>query len=573
MLKNKLIALSLLLFSLEIFGQSDSACYYFVYFKDKNNSLYSTHRPWEFLSVRSIDRRQKFGLDVDESDLPVNSSYIESISIYKHIDVLNKSRWLNGVEVRTNRPEDIQQIANLPFIKEIQFLGRIKRLDIPEKETIQQKYYDRADSLMKLKEAYRQTGFSESDYKHSYIQNSVIGVPYLHNYGFRGQKLLIAVFDAGFSNAYKVPGMEDLLNDETVTLDLVDYDGSVWEDDAHGAKVISFMKTFNPGYYIGSAPFANYALFRTEIASQEYPVEEINWLFAAEYADSMGADLIAASVGYHAFDDPSLSHPYTDLNGEKTIIAKAANYAHSKGMAVISSAGNEGQNAWTKISSPGDSRRVITIGACDMNGFYAGFSSKGPTSDGRIKPDFSVPGYRVHVASTGGYYQGNGTSYSTPLFAGAFACLMGSMKYATVDSLRQLVKVSASHLNFPDSLYGYGIPDLGLAYCLATGWGESDSTEELWTKSPSILFQDLNIYFKSHKDQKIKITIKINKGSKMKTLVSKTYKVSKGIWFYSDLGFQTANGRLTKRKKKEFDQMLILIETENGSYQRQFKLK
>lgn len=531
----------------------------------------SIEKPWEFLSVRSIDRRQKFGIGFDESDLPVSDAYISAIGIRKHIKIINRSKWLNGIEVSVENDADLNSIVGLPFVKKLQFLGRIKNRPVINKTEITAEYYQKADSLKALKQRYKTIGFSEQDYKRSYEQNQAIGIPYLHNYGFRGQKQLIAVFDAGFYEAYKVQGMEDLLSPQTVIKDFVDYDGSVWEDDAHGAKVLSFMKTFNPGNYIGTAPFADYALFRTEIGWQEYPVEEIHWLFAAEYADSLGVDMISASVGYHTFDDSHLNHTYSQLDGQTSIIAIAANYAYKKGIAIVSSAGNEGNGNWKKISTPADASSVITIGACDSKGFYVAFSSVGPTADGRIKPDFSVPGYKVMVASPNGFYAGNGTSYSTPIFAGAFACFMGSLKYASPDSLRNFVIASASHKSKPDTLYGYGVPDLGLAYCIATGFGEQDSLEELWVK-PGIMFQDLNLYFKSHENQKIKVTIKTDKNNKMKTLESETYRVQSGKWFHCDLAFKLIQQGTSKRKKKrQIKKMTIIVETNHGTYTRQFE--
>ncbi|MCC6817892.1 MAG: S8 family serine peptidase [Bacteroidia bacterium] len=574
-MKSKLIVF-LLLISGNLYSISDSSSYFFITFKDKTGTNYTLDKPWEFLSVRSIDRRNKYGIPLDQTDLPINSSYISSISLHKEIKVLNQSKWLNGIEIRVADNRSLDLIRQLPFIEKITFLGRIKHLPKLEKKPINANFKARADSLKQLKAQYSQLDFSDENYKYTFSQNAIIGIPFLHNFGFfRAQKQLIAVFDAGFYEAYKVKGMEDLLDPSTVTLDLVDYDSSVWEDDSHGAKVLSFMKTFHPGYYIGTAPFAEYALFRTEIGNQEYPVEEVNWLFAAEYADSMGVDLISSSVGYHAFDDPSLSYKYSDLNGKNSLISKAARLASEKGMAVICSAGNEGNNSWGKISTPADVAEVMTIGACDLKGFYTNFSSKGPSSDGRIKPDFSVPGYKVNVASPGGYYAGNGTSYSTPMFAGAFACLMGSLPYIKPDSIRKLLMRSASHFRYPDTLYGYGIPDFGLAYCMATGKGVNfgDTAEEIWVKTPSIFHQDLNIYIRSLKNQKVKITIKTDKGSKMKTIASKTYRSTAGQWLHCDLAFQIINHIGSKRKKKrEIKRMIIIIETEDGTYQRQFTL-
>lgn len=551
----------------------DSSNYYFVCFKDKQGTVYNVNKPWEFVSVRSIDRRQKYGIEFDETDLPVNQNYIDIIATIRGVQLLHRSKWLNGVEIRMDNDSELEHIKNLNFVREIIFLGRIKLSSQSSKPKINAEYYERSDSLTRLKASYRMVGFSDKDYNHSMKQNNIIGVPFLHNYGFRGQRQYIAVFDAGFNDAYKVKGMEDLLSANTITVDFVDNDSSVWEDDSHGAKVLSFMKTFNPGYYIGSAPFADYALFRTEIDNQEFPVEEINWLFAAEYADSLGIDLISSSVGYHAFDDPSLSYPYKSLDGKTSIISKAAGMAFGKGIVVICSAGNEGANAWKKLSTPGDAAEVMTIGASDMNGFYSSFSSMGPSADGRIKPDFSAPGQKVSIASPGGSYAGNGTSYSTPLFAGGFACLMGALPNFQIDSIKKYLRMASTHYRFADTLYGYGIPDFGLAYCLASGFSESDSSESLWVKSNSVYFQDLNIYFKSQDEQKIKITVKTDKGSKMKKSKSKTYKVKKGDWLRSDLAFECILNAESKRKKKrEIKKMLIIIETSHGTYQREFSM-
>lgn len=550
---------------------SDSSSHYFIYFKDKTGNSYSTERPWEFLSVKSIDRRNKFGIGFNESDLPVNINYVESIGLIKDIKIINKSKWLNGIEIICNDQKALEIISQFGFVKSQQFLGRLKSRPISKPDPIEEEFYKKSRELSVIKSQEKLPILDKDAYGKSYWQNQLINVPYLHSKGFMGQNMHIAVFDAGFFNAYKVVGMEDLLNDKTVIRDFVDYDNSVWEDDSHGAKVLSFMKTYNPGSYIGTSPFAEYSLFRTEIASQEYPVEEINWVFAAEFADSLGVDMIIASVGYHAFDDTSLNHPFNEMDGKTSIIARAANLAYAKGIAVVSSAGNEGSGKWRRIGTPADAMGTMAIGACDERGFHIKFSSIGPTYDGRVKPDFISPGYKVIVASPNGYYAGNGTSYATPIFAGSFACFMQGFPYARPDSLRKFVRYASTHVNSPDSAYGYGIPDFGLSYCFFSKTGNLDSTDELWIKDYSILFQDLNIYLRSYSKQNIKVTVKGQKKSKYKKVISKTYKVEKGEWLSSDILFKLLIDEKNRKKRKYLKKITVVIETEQSTFQRNFE--
>ncbi|MFM6983858.1 MAG: S8 family serine peptidase [Chitinophagaceae bacterium] len=548
---------------------NDSTSHYFISFKDKNNSLYSTEKPWEYLSVKSIDRRQKFGISITENDLPVNSSYIQAIDILRGVRVVQASRWLNGVEVILDKTAILDDIRHQSFVSGIQFLGTIKKRNKDIAEEIDSEYYKRSEKLAAVKSAHSHISddIAERVYNESYEELYMIGLPDLHKQGFMGEKMSIAVLDAGFFNAYKVRGMEDLLQPGTVIKDFVDGDNSVWEDDAHGAKVLSFMKTYNPSEYIGSAPYADYMLLRTEIASQEYPLEELKWVFAAEFADSSGADMIIASVGYHTFDDRALNHSYKELDGSTTIIARGANIANATGMAVVCSAGNEGQGKWRKIGTPADATGVFAIGACDSEGKRAYFSSEG-INNGRIKPDFTAPGQRVTIASHNGFYAGNGTSYATPVFAGALACLMQAFPLMTPDSLKVLLKYSASHFTLPDTLMGYGIPDMYLAYVKKQGTTFEDDFTPV--SAAITLERYTTVIMKSSSEQKVKISVLYKEKKRFKKISSKTYHLKKGEWLRDEQWLNIIRTETRRKNKRDVMKCILEIQTEKETKKRYF---
>jgi serine protease AprX len=554
---------------------SDSLSYYVVYFKDKTNSNYSIDHPEEFLSKASIDRRAKWNIPIQTQDLPVNPSYIKAIQTVDGIDVINSSRWLNALEISSNSIGiDLNHILAFDFVKSVEFLGRQKTYTIQKSESIDEKYLNRARELQTLKSDTTKLILEREQYKKSYEQIQVMNLPELQNRLGRHPDIHIAVFDAGFNDAYKVPGMEDLLTTKTIIKDFVDYDNSVYEDDAHGCKVLSFMKTYNPGTYIGSAPFAQYTLIRTEQAYSEYPTEEFNWLLAAEFADSLGVDLIVSSLGYNVFDDVNLSHTKSDLDGKTSIIAKAANSAYQRGILVTTSAGNEGMNAWHKIGTPADAPGVIAIGACTKNGFYANFSSCGPSSDGRIKPDFIVPGYQVQVASPRGVYAGNGTSYATPLFGGAVSNLLALFPKTALKDIRYALVRSATHRHYPDTAYGYGIPDLSLAmYFLDSMKNTSVQSDIFWMKDQAVYYNELNIYYKSNSEQTVKLLVKEKHRKKYKVVYKSKYELKNGEWFDSSVLLELIEKSKKKRNKLAKTRTFLLeLETENGTYMRSLQV-
>lgn len=565
--------ISLLLFfalSTRLVIANDSTAHWFIEFKDKHNSLYSVDRPWEFLSVKAIDRRNKFGINIDEQDLPVNADYVQTIDFLRGTSIVQTTKWLNGVEVILDGSANIEEIRQQTFVKQVVFLGKLAKRAKQAADEIDNEYYSKARALGEKKTLYKDSIFSYSQYNKSLEQLAMIGLPDLHRRQLMGQGMTIAILDAGFSNAYRVKGMEDLLDERTIIRDFVDYDNSVWEDDAHGAKVLSFMKTFNPGQYIGSAPLADYILLRTEIGSQEYPLEELKWVFAAEYADSIGVDMIIASVGYHTFDDSKLNHKYSELDGKSTLVARGANKANASGIAVVCSAGNEGQGKWRKVGTPADADGVFAIGACRDDGSRASFSSEG-INNGKIKPDFTAPGQRVTIASHNGFYPGNGTSYATPIFAGALACLMQAFPYWTPDSLKNGIKLSCTHYLHRDTLMGYGIPDMDLAYVrLSNMVFKYDFTPSSATLT---LARYTTVILKSSKRQKVKITVSYKDKKRYKKISSKSYHLEYGEWLRDEQWLDLILAQTDRKDKRDMMRCLLEIHTENGSTQRIFVSK
>ena len=579
----------ILLFSLIIYNESfgrsnDSSIFYLVYFKDKNQTSFSLNQGNKFLSQKAIDRRKKYHIELDSSDLPVDVQNIKFIQQIEGVKISGISKWLNAIEISVgvdHLSENESKINNQitkhlqsqASVLKVKYLGtlRVQRVNNDSIE-IDEKYYQACGQLKSLKVDSLLCNFNENDYGKSFDQNKFIGIPELSRVSGKMSAYHIAVFDAGFHKAYRIKGMEDLLDSAQIIRDFVDRDGSVWEDDQHGCNVLGFMKTYNPGHYIGSSPFAKYTLIRTENADLESLTEEVNWLLAAEFVDSLGVDMISSSVGYTNFDDKFLSHSYLESNGKTAIISSAANRANSKGIMVVVSAGNEGNRNWRHIGFPADALGAISIGSCDEKGNYSSFSSVGPTIDGRIKPDFLVPGYKVNVAAAFGFYAGNGTSYATPIFAGALSQLMYLHPYVSIDSIRMALMASATHRHIPDSFVGYGLPDLALASMLLSN--KQDLLQDLfWINAHAVLFQDLNIYFVSSIKQNIKIQIKTELKGRIRTLYKTSIKMEKGELFQSDILLQMFLNKLEMKKKmKQFKTLELFFESENSSIHKTFQI-
>ena len=434
---------------------------YRIEFTDKNHNAYTIGFPGHFLSERALMRRARQGIAVTHADLPVSKYYTDSL-IHMGFEVLNTSRWLNSATVHC-MPEDIDKLRTIDFIKHASITQTKDTADtiaskVVDLESIFSFFFQKKNDS----DINPQYSAPSAYYGKAADQIAMMNGQVLHNRGFRGKGMLIAVIDGGFYKAFDLSGFDSLHNNgrlRGVKCFSKDSDSPLGESD-HGTNVLSIIASNLPGRMIGTAPDADYILLRSEEVGKEYLVEEDNWIAAVEYADSIGADLITSSLGYSRFDDLSQNHHYRDLDGRTAGASRAATMAAARGMIVCISAGNDGVTDWKYISVPADADSVVTIGAVNRRNEYVYFSSVGYTSDGRIKPDLMAMGKETaYQNSMGSINTGDGTSYSTPLLAGLIACLWQAYPDKNNMEIIEMVKHSSSHFQKPDSLYGYGIPD------------------------------------------------------------------------------------------------------------------
>lgn len=431
---------------------------YLLRFRDKVDTPFRTGQPEQFLSARSISRRQRQGIAVTERDLPVNPVYVQGLR-QAGAKVVYTSRWLNAalVEIATT---GLAPLLALSYVAG-QETGRVlNNVRIGTEATDQQQVISK---------------FGQADavpaYGSSAAQLTALGVDQMHAQGFRGEGMLVAILDAGFLKADKVPFLQSLFTDKRIigTYDFADREADVYDDDSHGLNVLSIMAADMPNQLYGPAYKASYVLLRTEVAATENPVEEAYWLLGAEYADSTGVDIINSSLGYNLFDNPADNHALADLTGNKTLVSRAATWASEAGIVVVNSAGNEGSSAWKLVSFPADSPAILSIGAINQSGTLASFSSTGPTADGRIKPDLVAQGVSTVIGTpSGAISRGNGTSFSSPLVAGLATGFWQAFPRLTATQVRDLLRQSGSQADKPDNQYGYGVPSFPKAAQLVT---------------------------------------------------------------------------------------------------------
>lgn len=456
-MKTKLLLLILLVFQLKAFAQQDA----WVYLADKENVAASLANPITILSQQAIDRKNAHAVPIDERDVPVNEAYITQLKTQAGITVWAKSKWFNAVHVRGTET-DINALLGLAFVNSIVFAdntlnsGRMS----PEQPPLDKFRVEGEQTLFNYGSALNQIEMFNGDD--------------LHIADYTGENMTIAVIDAGFPNVDTMNGFQRLRDAGNILggYDFFDRNEDVYANTSsnHGTLVLSDMAGFVQDQFVGTAPDANYYLFRTENAPNENPIEESLWVEAAERADSLGVDVINSSLGYKSYDNTNYSHAAADLDGNTTYITKGANIAFEKGMLVVNSAGNSGASG---VGAPADAAGVFSIGAVDANGNYASFSSQGSAIQPTQKPDVAVQGQASYVINQNdGIVTSNGTSFSSPIMAGGIVCLWQALPNLSNAEIMQLVRESASQYTTPDYFLGYGIPDLSLA--LANGL----STEE-----------------------------------------------------------------------------------------------
>ena len=349
----------------------------------------------------------------------------------------------------------------------------------------------------------------------------------LHDMGYAGQGMVIAVLDAGFMNADNLSVFDYLWDNDRILgyKDFVDpLNPNIFSSHTHGTSVLSTMGGNLPGELVGTAPEASFYLLRSEDGGSEYLIEELNWVSAAEYADSVGADVINSSLGYTEFDDPSQNHTYEDMDGNTTPITIGADLAASKGILVVNSAGNSGGSSWQYIGAPADGDSVFSIGAVDGSGNYVSFSSTGPTYDGRIKPNVVAQGQGSAIinAYSGDVSFGSGTSFSSPITAGMVTCLWQAHPGARNTEIMEAVQQSGTLANNPSYQLGYGIPDYMVAHDLVTDSGAEYTTDKDLSVFPVPFIDQLTITLNNYPESDVNIRLVDATG---KTVVQRDFSV------------------------------------------------
>jgi serine protease AprX len=447
-----------LLFVMAFNVQAQRVYKYAVFFTDKDTLLHHPSNPATFLSQKAIARKQKQQIAIDWLDLPVNPHYVEQIVADTSFTVNGTSKWFNCAVVFTSNRENMSKLVGKSWVSKVVDVGYSSR----RKKALSNIDLDDMIASVEKKFSKRNTTRNDTNvYGLAWQQATINNIPALHEQGMQGQEATIAVIDAGFSKANSLAVFEHSIKQVLSTYDFVDRENNVFDDDDHGTAVWSCMAANDSFRMVGTAPLASYVLLRSEDAATEFPVEEFYWTMAAEMADSIGVDIISSSLGYNEFADPQYSYTNKQLNGKSSWITQAATMAVAKGMLVVNSAGNEGDNMWQQITFPADADEVITVGSVDKNKKMSDFSSIGLTADKRIKPNVVAQGESVTLASDlDNLYTGNGTSYSCPILAGGLACLWPLFSDLSAQQIKALLELSSSNYNHPDKYKGYGIPDL-----------------------------------------------------------------------------------------------------------------
>ena len=459
----KLILLCVLLGSLVAFAQESPTCYR-ISLSDKNNNPYSIDNPSEYLSARALAKRTRFNIPITEQDLPVNPQYLQQIkAIDNDIRVLCVSKWMNTTTIYCPDSTKLAQISSLPFVTDIL---PVANYDL----TIDYETPAANETIEPLVPNQSKDTVIPFDYGYGYPQIALHNGHLLHNEGFRGDSMLIVVFDAGWTGLDTNAFFQSLFENGQIwgSIDLIPWRHYVYDGHYHGTIVTSTMAVQSEGVLVGTAPKANYFFIRSECPDSEQLIEEDFWAQAAEIADSLGADVINSSLGYTTFVDfPQGNFTYQDVDGVTSIASRAATILGQKGVVVCISAGNDGANDWHYIGHPGDAFDVLTVGAADAEGNIAPFSSRGPTYDGRVKPDITSVGVNtVCIWPEYGLGTANGTSLAGPVAAGLCACLWQALPTKSSTELMQIIRESGSCYNNPNDSLGYGIPDFFAAYQL-----------------------------------------------------------------------------------------------------------
>jgi serine protease AprX len=438
--KSKMIVF-LMLISSPGWGQVNR---YLVFFKDKAGTTYNTSAPLEFLSQRAVDRRIRQGIPISSADFPVNKSYVQGVK-ETGASTYFSTRWMNGVLVQCDA-SIIPAIEGLAYVDRVEFVAPNERLLAG----------GRARTELKTKEI--KTASSTQ------FQLQMIGLDEMHNTGHRGEDVVIAVFDGGFQGVDTAVPFQHIFDESRINLsastDFVRNSTDVFQYDDHGTMVFSVIAAYQEGLFTGGSFESQYQLYVTEDVDSEYRIEEYNWLFAAERADSTGVDVVNSSLGYYDFDQSAMNYPKSAMDGNTTVVTRGAQMLADRGVIVVCSAGNEGSIAWQLITAPADATDVLAVANVNSAGLRAGSSSVGPAADGQIKPDVAALGVNTSVIKpNGGLGTASGTSLAAPLVTSLAAGVRQRYPNLTNIEIINAIRNSASQSTSPDNLLGYGIPN------------------------------------------------------------------------------------------------------------------
>lgn len=481
----KILLFSLLLTATLSFAQEDAL----VFFADKENVAASIANPITIMTQAAIDRKMAQGIVIDERDVPLNETYKTTLANTPGITVLAKSKWMNAVYVRGSQ-SNIEDLLNLSFVTDIEFMN--KNLNRPFQRSTPK---DKFEIENQERIVY--------NYGAAANQTEMLNVDYLHEQDYNGEGIIVAFMDNGYPNVLTNPAYEHVRSEGRLLgyYDFVYRVANPNGSGSHGAATFSdaaaIVESSNPNFaFVGTAPKASYYLFVTEDGGGENPVEEAYWVEALERADSLGVYVTNTSLGYQDFDNSAYDHQYSDLDGQTTIAARGANLGFEKGMINVTSAGNDGQG-FGYVGTPGDAPGAFTIGAVDSQEQYVYFSSYGPTYDGRVKPDVMAQGYDSAIVNRfGSVDYSNGTSFSSPITAGAVASLWQAVPHLKNEVVVQAIRESASLYNNPTDLMGYGIPDFGVALnALLELSTQEQMRETLFALYPNPVVDEINVSF------------------------------------------------------------------------------
>lgn len=439
-----------LIFSISLYANDLKVQYKFrVYLKDKGNTEYSILEPEKFLTQQAIERKKRQQVKIDQSDFPISAEYFAELEKAGGKPI-SYSKWFKTVVVQLEDSSHIDAIEKLSFVDSVQYVWR--GIERKQHQSVRPRLqlFERPDSSVQR----NYLGITEKQFSFHNAKEMISS-------GFGGKGINIAIIDGGFTNIDVIPQFYKVKVKEIKSFVP---GGDIFTSSGHGTRVFSTMAVNLPHIMMGSAPFANYYLLRSEDADTEFPVEEDYWVRAVEYADSIGADLINSSLGYVSFDDRNFNYRFKDLDGKTSFMSIATDKAFEKGLLMVSSAGNAGNSRWGKILVPADAYNTLAVGAASTDSVIASFSSKGFSFDKRVKPDvISVGRGTMTVGYNGLIIPVNGTSFSSPFMGGLVASLWSINPEMNRKDLVDIVKRSADRYNQPDSVYGYGIPDFGRA--------------------------------------------------------------------------------------------------------------